>query len=219
MLALPSGLAFDGTAYTASVSNDFEDLYAAAGNDACTNVFYANGTSLGTVPCYTTIQSNGVTAVSAGGNAWNISYNKTANIAQWPLLNNVPALLIALDSEPVNPDEISFIIPVTSETEGNGYLNLVKSNNVYNVVGFQQDTGSANPDSKVTNIPNGKKFYIRTYANDGTGWNLYRTSVQVTSPFTVRFGTLPISFNAFRFLDSDLTGALHITATSQPYTA
>ncbi len=219
LIAIPDNLAFDGTHYIATVSNDFEDLYAAVGKDDCTNVVGHNGSPLGPVPCYTGLQYSDIQRTPGGGNTWNISYDKAAHSTNWPLLNGKPVLLIGLDTEPVIHNEISFMIPVTmSPDNDNGYLVILRDeHDTYHVVGFQEDTGSTNPETKTVDILDGTQFYIRTYAFNG-GWSLFRTTEEVTAPFTITFGTVPSSdFNSFRFLVADLTGTLHITNTSEPY--
>lgn len=218
LIANPTGLAFNGTDYTANVSNDYEEIYAAVGNNTCNNVFLPNGTSVGVVPCYSSIQQTGINATPGGGNTWNISYEKAANAANWPLINGQPMLFISLDTEPVMSNEISFIIPVMKMDGRSGYLDVVRdSNNIYKVVGFQLDTGSNNPEGKTVDIADGTPFYLRTYAQLSGTWRLLRTNNVITSPFTITSGNVPGGLNAFRFIVSDLTGTLQVTTNSVAY--
>lgn len=219
LIATPSSLLFNGTDYTAVVSNDFEKIYAAVGNDTCTNVFNTSGTLLSPRPCYTSIQYSNIQSTAGGGNTWDISFNKAQNISSWPLINNVPVLLIPNDTTPNIPNELTFIIPVTRKSDStDGYLNVMKdSNNNYSIVGFQGRVGSANTAGKLIEIANGDQFTVRTFSDNGGTWGLFRTDTLITAPFTISFGTVSTDFNAFRFLVADLTGALNITTTSVAY--
>lgn len=212
-------LNFDGTNYTATVSNDFDELFAAVGNDSCNNVFDNNNNNIGAVPCYTSIQYSNINSTPSVGTTFDVSFNKAQNLAGWPSLNTEPVLFIPNDTNPSVAGEDTFLIPVkeVSPTGSSGYLNVIlNSSNEYEVVGFQKSTGSANSAGKIGEIADGTQFYVRTYALNGT-WMLLRTDRIVTAPFSVTFGTVPNTFDAFRFLVGDITGALTITANSVAY--
>jgi len=179
------------------------------------------------------MQFSAISAVSGGGNTWNISYNKTANQNQWPLINNQPVLLIDSDVNPQIQSEQSYLIPVTQKGVGDGFLLLINNNGNYTVTGFQssnQTTTTATSATKTTPIQNGTQFYLKAYAQSnainqcGNGvpsgtWCLMNTNSIITSPFAITFNTLPSTslYNQFSFLAGDLTGALQITSTTQPY--
>jgi hypothetical protein len=222
LVAEVNTLTVDGSGvYRAVVTNDFEEAYAVAGNNACTNVLNNSGTPLGTVPCYTAFQFSGISAAPLSGNAWELSYPSRSYSSQWPFANSVPIILIALDTEPVIPNEISYLIPVrTVSGNENAYLSVVKNtDNEYEVVGLQGEAGPSSTQPKTVSIPNGTKFYVRTFAFSGGIWQLLPTTTQITAPFTISFRSLPPSFNAFHFLATDLTGRLNVSDTSAPYPA
>lgn len=219
LVAAIMNLNFDGTNYTATVTNDFDELFAAVGNDTCNNVFDNNNNNIGVVPCYSSIQYSNIDSTPGAGTTFDISFNKAQNLNSWPLLNTQPVLFIPNDTNPSVAGEDTFLIPVKEATPSgaNGYLNIIlNSSNEYEVVGFQKSTGSANSAGKIEEITDGTQFYVRTYALNGT-WMLLRTDIIITSPFTLTFGTVPASLNAFRFLVGDITGALTITNNSVAY--
>ncbi|MDI9818444.1 MULTISPECIES: clostripain-related cysteine peptidase [unclassified Legionella] len=211
--AVPNNLNFDGTSYTVDITNDYDELYAVVGSDSCTNVFDDGNNNLPALPCYTGLQNP-----DSSGEAGTVSFNRNDNLNNWPMLNGEPVLLISDDETPDTPEDDTFLIPVMMVNGGrNGYLYVLRNpGNGYQVIGFQDKTGSANSEGKLFEIDDGEQFYIRTYAFNG-GWTLLRTSTIVTAPFTLGFGPVPVSFNAFRFLVGDLTGALTITDISAAY--
>ncbi len=216
LVAALNNLAFAAGEYTVDVTNDYDQLFAAVGNDTCTNVFDNNGNNLPALPCVRTLQSP-----ETPGTAGSVSFNKAVNSNNWPLLNTTPVLFIPADANPDTPGDDVFIIPVTRVPDNHpGYLNLIiNSQNQYEVIGFQDKTGSLNSEGKLLPVDDGEEFYTRTYANDGGTWSLLRTDQVITAPFQLMFGALPATadFNAFRFLVGDLTGALTITTDSEPY--
>jgi hypothetical protein len=214
LVAVPSSLAFDGTNYTAQISNDFDEVFAAVGNDACTNV-----TGFGTIPCYVAIQYSPIEqSFNSGNSTWSVSFNKNDNLNSWPMINGQPMLLIPEDSKIVEPEVDSFIVPVFwVNGEEDGFLAVTFQNGKYVVTGFQKFVGSSNTQSKVTDIPDGAIFNLKAYAFSGI-WSLLPTSVTVTSPLQITFGAIDDSSNdAFRYLVGDLTGALNITSSSVAY--
>lgn len=220
LTAMLSNLTFDGTNYTATLSNDYNELYAAVGNDGCTNLLDLNNNPLPTNPCYSSIQYQGIEATQVGTD-WNISFPKTAYLNSWPLLNGVPVLFIPDDATPTNPGETNFLIPVT-QIQGNGgtdgYLNvLLNQQNQFVVVGFQTAIGSSNTAGKVAPLNPDSSFRIRSYAQVNSTWRLTPTTEVVDYPFTLSFGSVSSDYNAFRFLAGDITGALIISPTSEPY--
>ncbi|WP_415075950.1 clostripain-related cysteine peptidase [Legionella sp.] len=220
LVATVLDLAFDGTNYTATVSNDYNELYAAVGNENCTNLLDGNNLPLAASPCYSSIQYQGIEATQSGTD-WDISFAKTLYLNSWPLLNGVPVLFIPDDATPNNPDETNFLIPVTQILPtGNqdGYLSvLLNQANEFQIVGFQSAIGSSNTASKVTPLGKESSFYIRSYAQVNLIWGLTRTTEMVQYPFTLSFGSVPSGLNAFRFLAGDITGALIITPTAESY--
>lgn len=222
LVANPTNLQYDGTTYTATITNDYNELFAAVGNDACPfSVFDRRNNLLSSPPCYTSIQYQGIDAVAGVSNTWNISFVKADHVDEWPLINDEPMLLIPDDATPSMPGEDTFIIPVTMSDAGysTGFLSVVKNaNGTYEVVGFQKSVGSSNTAAKITDIENGTQFFLRTYAFDGSRWLLLRTDVAITSPFTISFGSVSApAFTNFRFLVGDRTGNLTITDDSKPY--
>ncbi|MBN9228820.1 MULTISPECIES: clostripain-related cysteine peptidase [Legionella] len=220
LVAILSNLAFDGTNYTATLSNDYNELYAAVGNESCTNLLDANNNPLPANPCYSSIQYQGIAATQAGTD-WNISFPKTPYLNSWPLLNGLPVLFIPDDATPSNPGETNFLIPVTQIQEGSttdGYLNvLLNQQNQFQVVGFQSGIGSSNTAAKIIPLSPDSSFRIRSYAQVNSVWRLTQTTETVNYPFTVSFGGVSSDLNAFRFLAGDITGALIISPTSVPY--
>lgn len=217
LIATLSNLAVAAGVYTATVSNDYNELFAAVGNDTCQNVFNSTGVNIPNIPCYSSIQYAGITSASGGGNTWNISFDNNTLGNSWPLLNGEPVLFLA-ELVPNMPNEYIYLIPVKSiKLNSDGYLQFVFNNGQYEVAGFQNKVGSTNTAGKLSEVRNGDTFYLRTYALNGT-WSLLRTDTIVTAPFTVDFGAVPSpAFNAFRFLVGDLTGALNITPNSVLY--
>ena len=217
LVAIPNSLAFDGTNYTAQVSNDYDSLYATAGNDSCT-VFNSSNTQITGVPCYGAMQFTDIQSTHTAGHLIsNISFNKNETADSWPLINGQPALLIPEDYDQVENENSTYIIPVSPDVdEAPGFLEVVLQNGVYNVIGFQRSTGSSNSQTKVTPVKDGTTFYLNSYALNGS-WGLYRTTTEITAPFTITMGPVPSGFNAFRFLVGDLTGALNVSSSSVAY--
>ncbi|HHF7368024.1 TPA: clostripain-related cysteine peptidase [Legionella bozemanae] len=219
LVAILSDLAFDGTNYTARLSNDYNELYAAVGNESCTNLLDSNNNPLPANPCYSSIQYQGITAIPVGAD-WNISFPKTLYLNSWPLLNGVPVLFIPDDATPSNPGETNFLIPVTLiQDDGvDGYLSvLLNQQNQFEVVGFQRAIGSSNTAAKLAALDQRSSFHIRSYARVNSTWRLTQTTKRVNFPFTVSFGSVSSEHNAFRFLAADITGALIISPTFKPY--
>ncbi|WP_028388292.1 clostripain-related cysteine peptidase [Legionella fairfieldensis] len=218
LIATLSNVAFDGNNYTSTVSNDYDQLYAAVGNDGCTNVYNDTRVNLGSVPCYVSLQYSGIESTTGGGNTWDISFSKNQYETSWPLLNDKPVLFIPDDNNPSLPGEDTFLIPATKiSTATNGYLQVINQNNQYQVVGFQEKAGGSNTIGKVDDIDDNEEFYLRTYALNNGSWLLLQTDVVVKAPLCLTFGAVSPTFNAFRFLVGDLTGALNITANSAAY--
>lgn len=217
LIATPSSLAFNGTAYTATVSNDYENLFAAVGSDTCDIFLAPPKKTLASLPCVVSFQSSGITSTSGGGNTWNISFNKADRLSSWPLINGEPALLIDLDASSV-VDKRSFLIPVQKSSGSAGFLVVIKDDaNNYNVEGFLPVANNSDgASSKIEDIEDGTVFNLREYALNGT-WQLLTSTETVTAPFTITFGAVPGNFDKFRYLVADLTGALNITSTSVAY--
>lgn len=155
-----------------------------------------------------------------------MSFNKSEHLYNWPILNDQAVLFIPDDASPNNPDETNFLIPVTQilnpiQDDVDGYISVRRINNEYQISGFQSGIGSTNTANKVVDINEGDRFYIRTYGYNDTlinpQWQLMRTNFIVTAPLTLSFGVLPEgttstnTFDAFRFLVGDVTGALLIS--------
>lgn len=228
-----SNFVFNAPNYTATLSNDYAELYAGVGSQTCAII---DENSTFNLPCIAAMQFSGISTTSGGGSTWNVSYDANAYANQWPLINGVPGLLIDSDVSPSVQAEQAYIIPVTAiSTTGNksGFLQLINNNGVYSVVGFLPSnftSTSTNSVSKVTPITDGSEFYLEAYAksnavsqcyqNSPVGtWCLMTTSTIVTAPLTVTVSSLPATtfFNQFAFLAGDLTGALEITGTLLPY--
>lgn len=231
-----SNFMFSNPNYTATLSNDYSELYAGVGSLSCN--IKINNTTVINLPCLSTIEFSGINATSGGGSTWNISYDKNANQNKWPLINSSPALLIDSDVNPQIQSEQSYMLPVTqiaSNPNNNapGFLQLINNNGSYIVAGFlpsSSTTSSTNSVSKIMSIENGTQFYLQAYAQSNadnqcfTGslsgtWCLLNTNIVITAPFTISFGTLPLSslYNQFAFLAGDLTGSLQITSSTLPY--
>ncbi|EHL32363.1 clostripain-related cysteine peptidase [Legionella drancourtii] len=220
LTATLTDLAFDGTNYTATVTNDYNEIYAAVGNESCTNLLNAENQALPAAPCYQSIQYQGIEATQSGAN-WNISFTKADYANTWPLLNGLPVLFIPDDATPNNPGETNFLIPVTwiqNSTNIDGYISIIlNQQNEFHVVGFQNAIGSSNTAGKIFTLREGDTFSIRSYAEINSIWGLTRTTNTVNYPLTLSFGNVSSDNDAFRFLAGDITGALIISPTSQPY--
>lgn len=213
-------LAYNDPDYTATASNDhYDELYSAVGNDTCNNL-YRGRTQLSPRPCIVSIQQNDT-------GSENISINQCAIQNKWPHIKGKldsglghPALLI-------KEDDNLFLLPVIDEDSSSGYLSILKNDDdTYTILGFQQNAGSVNTQSKLLAIKEGDIYYVRAYAptsfvspGNWTTWRLLKTDVAITAPFTMTFGDIDnVDFDAFRFLIGDSTGALIITEDSVPYT-
>jgi hypothetical protein len=236
LTAIFSNFTFSSPNYTATLSNDYSELYAGVGSSSCN--IKINNTTVINLPCLSTIEFSGITSTSGSGSTWNISYDKSANQSQWPLINGTPALLIDSDVNLQVLSEQSYMLPATQiaanpNNNTSGFLQLINNNGNYTVVGFlpsSSTTTSANPVSKIISIENGTQFYLQAYAQSNannqcfTGsssgtWCLLNTNIVITAPFTITFGALPVSslYNQFAFLAGDLTGALQMTSSTLPY--
>ncbi|AUH73022.1 hypothetical protein CAB17_13930 [Legionella sainthelensi] len=224
--AILADTTFDGTNYLSTVTNTFNELYAAVGNENCVNLTDNRNSPVTNVPCYTSNQSTGIEVTPTIGNAYSLSFNKSEHLYNWPILNDQAVLFIPDDASPNNPDETNFLIPVTQilnpiQDDVDGYISVRRINNEYQISGFQSGIGSTNTANKVVDINEGDRFYIRTYGYNDTlinpQWQLMRTNFIVTAPLTLSFGVLPEgttstnTFDAFRFLVGDVTGALLIS--------
>lgn len=214
LVAQPNNLAFSSPNYTATASNNFEEAYATVGNDNCTSLSTDQGNAYPNAPCLSTLQFNPVVT-----NNLNISFDRLANQQSWPLLNGVPVLLIPDNTNPNTGVEDTFLIPVGIQgTTDGGFLIVVKEEGNYNIVGFQSTTGSINTAGKILDIKANATYIMKTLTLQNSRWLLARhNSVTLNPPFTLTFGTLPGSFDAFRFVLADLTGGLNVTAASEPY--
>ena len=213
--------------YTATLSNDFAQLYATVGSNSCTIIGAITPTS-----CLSAMQFSGISAQSGGGTTWNLTYN-VSNDQNWPLINGTPALLIDSDINPQVQSEQTYLIPATEinplnpNNNATGFLQLNNNNEIYTIVGFIAPafvTTSTSTVPKVVAIKDGTQFYLRAYtlsnainqcypgSISGT-WCLLNTNQVITAPFTITTGALPSSslYNQFSFLAADLTGSLQLT--------
>lgn len=204
-----------GGVFSATVTNGFDFVLAAAGSPDCR--VYVGDHAL-QQPCEETMQQALNSSHEPGSSSWQFSVTPTD---AWPLLQGSPVALVPDPSVPRGQASLGYLIPVNlwmpSEQDfAPGFLRVVMleagTGTAYVVTGFQRGTA---PSGKTLALEPGDIVALDDFVQDAQGaWSFERSSRTITLDSAhpqVSFGTYPlVSASPLTYVVSDLTGAVDV---------